>query len=239
MNMQVTKSRTCACGRACVWMTHWRRCVECLIFAGYVPQKRPEISGSFAERDLQLKASYAPSPPSTMRRMRMCVCNELYMWMCVYKSNAYTNTHSRIDIRTHTQTHIYADVHTHAHTTPCDFQNVCIDMYRSCAIPRSVHMAHMYMYSCLSFHEYFVSHTNHSKKKYCTDSRLHSSLNVILHVWAWLTQHYTHSTLCYSPNVIYIQYPAMTHSMVYTHSLRYYIFGHVSLYVITQYSIIS
>jgi len=34
------------------------------MFKGHFPQKSPEISGSFAEIDLQLKASYGVSPPT-------------------------------------------------------------------------------------------------------------------------------------------------------------------------------
>ena len=43
--------------------TIWPRPIGCLIVAGLFLQYSPMISGSFAERDLQLKASYASSPP--------------------------------------------------------------------------------------------------------------------------------------------------------------------------------
>jgi len=38
------------------------RCSGCRIFKGHFPQKSPIITGSFAERDLQLKASNASWP---------------------------------------------------------------------------------------------------------------------------------------------------------------------------------
>jgi len=43
----------------------WLSVIKHLFFIGQFPQNSPKISGSFAERDLQLKASHASSPPCT------------------------------------------------------------------------------------------------------------------------------------------------------------------------------
>jgi len=45
--------------------TGWRNSIRCLNFICLFPQTSPIVIGSFAERILQLKASYASSPPHT------------------------------------------------------------------------------------------------------------------------------------------------------------------------------
>ena len=60
--------------------TEWQNPAGCLICVGYFPQKNPTVSGSFAKRDLQLKASYASAP--LCRTTLTCAYEYLLMYIC-------------------------------------------------------------------------------------------------------------------------------------------------------------
>ena len=62
------------------WPTGWRSYVRCLIFIRHFLQKSPIISGSFAKRDVQFKASCAFSPPCALHRWCPCWCLVMYSW---------------------------------------------------------------------------------------------------------------------------------------------------------------
>jgi len=78
LKLQVTFRKRATNYRALLWkitcvpqhITEWWRPVGSLIFIGHFPQKSPIISGSLAKWDLQLKESYASSPPEGVAKNR-------------------------------------------------------------------------------------------------------------------------------------------------------------------------
>ena len=80
--------------------TGWRWVIGCLIFMGHFLQKSCKISGSFADREAQLKAPYASSPPCTKN---------------MEHTNEMQHTATHCNALQHTATHCNSLQHTATH----------------------------------------------------------------------------------------------------------------------------
>ena len=80
--------------------TGWPRGIRCLIFIGLFQQKNPVINGSFAERDLKLKASCATA--------RHCIKGHCVMECTLFRAATLSRQSKRTCLPT--EAHVHGDM---------------------------------------------------------------------------------------------------------------------------------
>jgi len=178
--------------------TKWWRPIECLILIGHFLQKSPIIGGCFAERDLQVEASCAFSPPCNVQvhvqswRSRIDVCDVM--------RNTFVSS---------VVLHLKNATHTHTHTRPVTYtQNVC----RTCHTHTHTQIyptTHM-QYAARHTYEWPILHDVHVYRKKC-HTRTHRS-------------RHTHTQICPTTHMQYAsrhtyEWPTFLYVIVYRRSV--------------------
>jgi len=100
--------------------TGWRRVIGYRIFKDHCPQKSPIISGSYAERDLQFKASYSSLPPCTLSLVGSVWEFVLFEYFCLLYKVLPTLWHypkiwQYVYEYTYIWIHVYIYIYIHIH----------------------------------------------------------------------------------------------------------------------------
>jgi len=134
-----------------LYTTRWRRLIGCFIFIGQFPPKSPIISGSFAERDQQLRAFYASSPPCTSS---IYVHIHVYIYIYTYiPSRSHLIpvlcVRARVRMCVHACLRVYVCLCVGAHANVSAFLRVCASTCLRVSVSVCAHISNCLSHACI------------------------------------------------------------------------------------------